>query len=440
MTSVTIETSHAVARATELPTSFTRNTLLSGTTTAVDALGALGLTVLIGRLLGERSTGEYGYAQTLASFALAITGLGLPSYVVQRIAMRRAEGRRWRDLPGSVLGVYLLVSLPAALLLVFGLEALLGFRLGPHAIVIPAIWSAFGISFAGVLLACFQGLSRFGPGLYAAALVRSASLIAVVVVHLLRLGLTGFFYAQAAIQTLVAGALMLGLARSAGVHVLVRPTRAWYDHVRAALPFGLSTLGEIASWRVDVLLISWLLGPRETGHYVAAYTLFMAPALFSYSAAVAFYPEAARGATAKEAVRRKRVMLRLALFIYGSIAGAALALLGPLAMRVLYGAPFEGSASLVRILAWAVPLVALNRLELVNLKGMNRPKQAFFGSVLAAGAAIAGNLLFMPGFGIRAAAWVTVATEGVFLLACTLLGFTTRSAEAENHDGGHSDV
>ena len=65
---------------------------LSVLTTAVDAAGALVVSILIGRLLGERPTGQYGYAQARAGIVLSVCALGLPSYVILSVA---GASKRW---------------------------------------------------------------------------------------------------------------------------------------------------------------------------------------------------------------------------------------------------------------------------------------------------------------------------------------------------------
>ncbi|HZX64997.1 MAG TPA: oligosaccharide flippase family protein [Myxococcales bacterium] len=396
------------------------DSILSIAAAATDAGGAFVVNLLIGRLLGERPTGEYGYAQTLASTLLAVFGVGLPSYLVQEMAARRGRAAEWRQHAATIIRAYALISLPLALASFLALNAALRGRMGAYGTVAPAMVGVFAALLSGMFIGCFQGLGDFRPGFVATVLTRLGSSLAVVAVYLAGRGIGTYLSAAALVQVAVAGAMGWVLSRRISARPL--PGRATLDHLRASLPFGIIVLLEITYFRADTLLVEWLVGGSATGWYVAAYAFYMVPLVLTWAAASAFYPWVAERTARGASQERERFRMTLALLAGGICAAIGLRIAGPPALLALYGAQFAPSGPILSTLALAVPLVALNRLCVVNLKGTGRVRSAAISSAAAATVAVLANLVCLPRFGVLAAAWVTVATEGVLLLGVSVAG------------------
>src|SRR4051812_43313250 len=148
------------------------DSILSVAAAATDAGGAFVVNLLIGRLLGERPTGEYGYAQTLASTLLAVFGVGLPSYLVREVAARRGRAAEWRREAATIIRAYVLISLPLPPPSFLALNVALHGRLGPYGTVAPALVGVPAPLLSGMFVGCFQGLGEFRQGLAATVLTR----------------------------------------------------------------------------------------------------------------------------------------------------------------------------------------------------------------------------------------------------------------------------
>lgn len=92
----------------------------------------------------------------------------------------------------------------------------------------------------------------------------------------------------------------------------------------------------------------------------------------------------------------------------GAVFGAALLTLGPMALRLVYGAAYAPAESILRVLCLATLFSALNRVRDLYLlaKGLNRYSLIF--ALLGAGVNIALNLFLIPRFGVMGAAAATL--------------------------------
>jgi O-antigen/teichoic acid export membrane protein len=396
-----------------------RDSLFSIGASAIDAAGAVVVSVLIGRLLGARPTGVYGYAQALAGMLLAIFGLGIPALLAQRIAQAAPSGLSWVPVLRSGLSVFAAFSAPAAIAVFAAIWSFGGSRLGSVVAVVSALVSAFGLAVAGIALGCGRARGDFLTPVRASAFTKSALVAAILSVAFLGLGIEGYMVSAAVVQAGVALVLVRRLQRTVGADVIRRPVRQDLVVVRDALPFAFMVVLEVVFFRGDTLLVEWFRGGVETGWYVAAYTVYTLPILVSYSVASAYYPWVTRARASAVGVGRASALALGIVTLYGLVAALLCYLLAPWLVQLAFGSAFEPSVAPLRILALAVPFVSANRLGLMDLKGAGRIRGALVSSFVATIVSIAGNVAVLETYGIRGAAWVNVATE-VVMLACVL--------------------
>lgn len=394
-----------------------RDSILSLATTAIDAGGAVVVSILIARLLGTRPTGVFGYAQTLASFLLALFGFGIPALLAQRIAEAAPGGRSWLPLVRSGLSVFGSISAPTALVTFGAIWLLSDGKLGGGTAVLAALISAFALAVGGIVLGCDRAQGDFLTPLKVSALTKGALIAAVVATGLLGIGIDGYMIAAAAVQAIVAVGLLRRLQRLVGGDVIGRPRRHDLRTASAAFPFAVLVTLEAVSFRVDTLLVEWMRGGAETGWYVAAYTIYTLPVLVSYAVASAYYPWVTRARASGVGVRRASAVALGAVTVYGLAAAVVCWSLAPWLVRFAFGEAFAPALAPFRILVLSIPVVAANRMGLTDLKGAGRVRAAAIASFAAATVSIAGNVLVLERHGLAGAAWINLLTE-IVLLAC----------------------
>ncbi len=185
----------------------------------------------------------------------------------------------------------------------------------------------------------------------------------------------------------------------------LRPTRVF--------ALGLSNLLNLVFRNADILLLGAMTTTHEVGRYSAAckplYVIFMGFWLLTD----ALYPHLAT----LEAGRRAQSALLLALVALALLASAAALLLGfftPRILTLIYGSTL-GADGLFRILLIALPLDFCFSLIWAVLASRGHDRAVLYLTAAAASLNIALNLVFIPRFQAKAAAWATVASYALLL-------------------------
>ena len=184
----------------------------------------------------------------------------------------------------------------------------------------------------------------------------------------------------------------------------------------AALPFALLVSFSTVYNRIDIVIITKLLGYAETGLYTAAYKVVDLTNFFPAVVSHALYPVLAalmaKGALSEvrgtlEKYMRFMVALALPMAMLGSL------LSKPLILILTSGdARFLPAAPVLSILVWAIAIlfiyVTANSLVVSQLT-----KWAVVVTGVNVAINIVGNLVLLPWIGIRGAAIMTVVSEGL---------------------------
>lgn len=225
----------------------------------------------------------------------------------------------------------------------------------------------------------------------------------------------------------------------------VRPGRltrqGWIPLLRAAFPFGVIGLTLGISYRFDTVLLNIFSGDVPTGHYNAAYNLVFALVTLSNVLNTALYPSLSRQAVTNPESLPKiyERLLRYLLLVALPIAVGGFILARPL-VGFLFGPEYGPSAILLAILIWVVPLMFLSEFLGYVVVIAGREALVARAIMISSSVNIVANLVFIPRYGVLAAAMITVITELVLvgqylwlmrdLLGQMRWGALTRSAAA----------
>ena len=216
------------------------------------------------------------------------------------------------------------------------------------------------------------------------------------------------------------------------VRRLVRtmPSRSIAHLRRKLLGFGvrshLSLAPHLLNDRVDQLVISVALPPRQLGLYAVAATIATVPAFVGSAVAVSVLPTLASLHTPTEQLdtARRSILLTAALTC---VASAILAVIMQPLIVALFGDRFAAAVPAARVLAGAAIMISLVRVFHSVLKGIGRPLDAAIsegGALLTTGVGLA---ILLPSLGILGAALTSLIayTTSVVIgakLAATALG------------------
>jgi O-antigen/teichoic acid export membrane protein len=367
------------------------------------------LFVVLSRAFGQEGVGQYAFAMGLTGFFAAAADFGLYNLTVKELSRHQKERERFLS---SVLALRLALAAGALLALLLLLVFL---PLPPQARLIV------------VIIGVYQVVAALATGLGAAFVAHEAMAVAGLLEAVARalgaatgaaLVLAGSDMATA-LMALPAAAVLQAITAATLIsrrYGLVRPSLArtdWLPTLREALPYGLSVLIRRVSIRLDVVLLGLLVGTTAVGIYSAAYRVIFMVMFLPLLASVAVLPRVSRAYASNAQADLSALYhqsLRFAVLL-GLPSLLGIWLIAPDLVRWLFGADFEGSVWLLRLLAPLFFLECLRSLIAAFLTGCDLQAARTRSEWLAAGVNLAGNLLLISALGTAGAAIATVVAE-----------------------------
>ena len=380
------------------------------TVSAGSAALLLVLLMIAGHFLDAADYGRFGFALALTTIFETIMDLGLSQVTARAVARQQDTAAQ---LFRHVLGLKLVWVAGALVLLVVIAPILrsdpavirLCYLLGISAAVRSYLLTARGL---------LQGLSRFD--LEAVAVVTDRLLLLVLGAAALwaGYGLTGLalaFVAARLLMLFVVGAVLRPLV---GV---VRPQfdrEAWRGLQASALPLGFFMLALNMYTYIDTVILGIMRSDAETGWYAASYRIYEG---LTYAPSVLAAVLTPRLSSLFVQDRRGH----RGLLVRGLAASAALGILlggiavwaAPLIVSTLFGQSYAPAAAPLRVLAGGSVLVFSTWILHAAAISINLDRRLFVTTAIGLSVNVALNILFIPRWGIRGAAWATVLAEAV---------------------------
>lgn len=396
----------------------------------VSATAAFLSTVILARLLGAGYYGEYIKVTSFITFFYMAIDFGMNA-----VFLREYSGAKMKQTFAYFLGLRIVMGAFMALIAMVSVWFISLVNPGFSAIVVLGV-SLVSLSLITYSLfltsnALFQAHLKYDKGAVATNIGAILSLCGIVILMFFPLvnPLTTLF---AAFGILVVGTSVSGLTALFLVRPLaqtVRPLLSWNFNrslLRQSLPLGLVLLSNVVYFRLDMLILSFWRTSAEIGAYGLAYKFFEFAIAVPTFAMNSLYPILLNYPRSQLSRLIHKVQIWL---LGGSIVGAiALWIAAP--FLVLVKADFASSIVLLRILSLSLPVFYLSA-PIMWLYIIRRKQAALVlvygvGFLVNAGA----NLLFIPRYGVLAAAIITGVSELVVLLVGTI-GLARRSNDYE---------
>jgi O-antigen/teichoic acid export membrane protein len=368
----------------------------------------------VARFLGADRFGLYTYIFVYVSAFGLTTDLGLTTVVIRRLSRDSEVGR-------VSLGNALLIRWPVSLgtyaLSVAGALLLYGWDERAWLIALSSL------SFLTVPLATYTAIFNARLMLYGPALANLASkgVLFFAVQLIARSG--------GSLVVLIATEVFLGSVTSVGLWIwsrsLIRPSYR-FDLVEfgrmlsEGIPLFLTAVFVTLYFRIDVFFLSHYRNDASIGIYAAAYRLTESLPLIASAVSNSIFPvicQQIHEGNESSLAKLVRVSLKILLAAIVPVV-LLLAFYSNQITRLLYGMRYEGSATLLAILAWGQILLFSNILfsVLIVARGNSRVLMFITLGMLVLNFAL--NYLIIPAHGAVGAALTTVATELAGTLAC----------------------
>lgn len=377
-------------------------------------LGLIG-GVITARLLGPAGKGAYASLIFLLGVFSQITTLGLGDAAVILIGQKKVS---LQQATSASLPVVIATSLLGAVLL----AAVAGFAIGARGPTLGE--SVLVLAFTVPIRACVNALTflvNANEKIVATSIIRTignfVTVVAVVVlVVIFPLNITGAVLAVLAASAVELGLIVFMLAR---MGIPLRPI--WdRDYLAGAVRLGpaiqVAYLVVTLAARIDVLVVYWLAGRSQAGHYSVALTFGQLVIYVSFSLAFAAYPRLAH-VEASEAGWLAAKISRIGLAA-SIVAGCLLLLFIPVALPTFFGDAYRPSVAPALVLVAGGLL--WSELWLLCRSAVARGNTALqlkaFGATLVAMVGL--DLALVPVMGIMGAAVASLIGPAVGLFIC----------------------
>ncbi len=180
---------------------------------------------------------------------------------------------------------------------------------------------------------------------------------------------------------------------------------------RYSLSTWIWTIGTNVNARLDQVLLAGLVPPRDLGLYAVAVTLAELPASVLTISQRIVLAELSADAGRARLGTASRVTLESSIVL-----AAISALLGPFCVRLVFGTGYNSAAPLFLILLVGSVFWSLSQTLASALAAYNCALQASLTEIFGAIVTCVGILVFAPHYGIKAAAWTSVAAYAIVAL------------------------
>lgn len=186
--------------------------------------------------------------------------------------------------------------------------------------------------------------------------------------------------------------------------------------IAVSIPLGLAVIFNFLYDKIDILLISKLLDYNETAFYNIAYGLFKTSALGFSFLLVAGFTKVAELNRDPKAIQSFFTEHARIISVICIICTVILFFFSELIITAIYTAKFNDSVPILKILSVAIIAMGLNNLTGIILNGMGYFKIVMYITLYALLMNLTLNVMFIPIYGIKAAAYLTVITEYFILI------------------------
>jgi O-antigen/teichoic acid export membrane protein len=363
-------------------------------------MGALAQ-ILLARNMSVADFGNYGFAYSFLQFVALLFefGLFLPA---ARLAARSSAGER-SQVVGTALAVYVPVGV-AFSITVFGLsfvtDTIFNVETGTALRVTAALAFVVPFPFISQLLA--QGVGRLHVFSITYAVGQALFVIAV----LIAAAVESQFDVTLALSLRLATLAVAGILFAIWIRPLMRNARQRASKlVRGAREFGFSVyVGRVLSigtYNIDVLILAAFTGPEAVAFYVLARS-FAIPVSFPINGmSNALFPRMAR----ERGIHRNWLVAAWT----GSLGlAAAVAVIGPILVGVLFASNFDQAGDYIPPLALAAALGAITGVYNSYLSAQARGRDLRRAGIVLTISNLVAAFALIPPFGAAGAAWASV--------------------------------
>ncbi len=395
----------------------------------ISSLTSLAMSFLIAQRFGASGFGDYTKVIMFVTFFFLVSDFGFNAlYLQKRQSLNTASHTTSWD---SLFGLRLVVSS----LLVFIALSLLSFLPYGKTQGYTSIVRLGIIIFSPAIV--FQGFLTSANALFQKHLRYDLSTIAVAigsVLALILIWLTTYVSSDFAGPVFTALSLLIGWIATGAIALLLAKNLPEFQRPRfqvgeigslffASIPLGLTLLFNLIFFHIDSVILTLTRPTIEVGIYGFAYKVFEVPLVIPTFFMNTMYPlllktregDSETNGSFQKLLQRSFVFLILSSFVVVAIVWYAAPLL------TIIRPEFFLSILPLRILALGIPLFFATSVTMWGLIALRKQNALVFIYGFAMVINIILNSIFIPRFGYLPAAWITIISEIIILIASGML-------------------
>lgn len=397
-----------------------RNSLAPVVLQLFNKLIDFGFAFIMLRILEPEGAGKYYYAVVIFVWFDILTNFGLNTYLMREVSRNKEQANRHLYNTSLLRLGLAALGVPVLGAFLFTRQTLASPPLAPDTIIAIVLLyvGLIPTSLSTGLTALFYA---FEKAEYPAAISTIATMVKAtlgILVLVLGYGIIGLAGASV-VTSLVTLAILTYLARRFFFRPRREPDRSLRRRMlREGWPLMLSHLLATIFFKVDVLLLEVIRDNKTVGRYSTAYkwldTINVIPAFLT----MGLFPMLSRQAKEDVPGLRRTYQLTVKLLVMVALPVAVLTTVtADMLVNLLGGSAYlpDGAIAL-QIMIWSIPVGWINSVTNYVLIAFDRQGLLVRAFLVAVSFNLITNLVFMPAYGYRAAAVITIFSELVLLV------------------------
>lgn len=371
---------------------------------------------LLARSLGVADFGTYTFVMTYTAYFGILADAGLGRYLIRDVARDRVAAGAYLS---QITALRLALAAAAYVLMLLLAVAT---RSAPERLTLIAVagTSLFTGAVAGAVASVFTAREEMHISALFTFLSSMATALFVLAALAVGVGLLGTVVAVTLANLPPLGFLLTMWRRQGPLPAPRASLSFWWRALRASYAYALLGVIGVVYFRIDALMLTWMRGPEANGIYQAAYRLLDAVTDAPGVIVAAMFPAIARlHRQSRAELRRAYLTVLMVLTLLGVPVMLALLLFADPVVRLLYGAEYAPSVTVLRLLAIALFLIFVDTANTMVLYSGDELGTVLILSLGTTAANVLLNLILIPRYSYNGAAVATIASTVLSLLIFT---------------------
>jgi O-antigen/teichoic acid export membrane protein len=381
---------------------------------------------LMTRYLGQVGFGYYSTANAFFQIFAIMLDLGINVMIVQMLGEHKGDVKYERRAVSATMTLRLVTAF-----ILLGIAPFIGLFF-PYAYEVKLIMFALWISFfAATLNQVVIGVQQRHLKMHIVAIAevvgRAVLMIGLIFAVYFNLGLF-VIVSFVSFGSVINFIINWWVARKYACFAWNWDPKFWKELLSRSWPIGISIFFNLAYFKSDAFILSLVRPASEVGIYSAAYRVLEIAVTFPFMLAGIMLPLIAHAWVKKNKAKFTQLLSQSysAMLLFAMPLVAGVLILGTETIVFIAGPEFAVSGDILKILSLAVFMIYFGTISSHVVVAINKQKAMIPAYIVVAIVTVILYIIYIPTYGMWAAAWLTVFSETAIALAATW--FAVRAA------------